>query len=270
MFFWQFVKLLPGEQRRVFAFHYLLSNLRKLHILKKFSISTKVTLGGVVLFYLLGYQPTLSFPPFKQSVIKADFVQEQDIASIKLPHPFILPHPGYLTTRFSSWHPGVDIATGYGMPIHPITSGQVTEVIFDLWGLGHHIVIQHDQGFASTYAHMGRVFVKVGDLVTIESTLGEVGLTGHTSGPHTHLEITNNGKYIDPLLVLPTLPGWPGIIGKAPRGQGPENIPAKPQVTPTPIKPLTLDMTQLGYPKLEQESSLKTLLLPLPSLLARP
>ena len=56
---------------------------------------------------------------------------------------------------------------------------------------------------------MGRIFVKTGQDITTGNTIGEVGLTGQTSGPHTHLEIKKDGRYIDPLTILPTIPNFP-------------------------------------------------------------
>lgn len=167
-------------------------------------------------FYFSGYQPTLAIPPIKQTIVKAEFSQEQIIQNSSFKNPFILPHPGYMSTSFSTWHPGLDIATGLGMPIHPINSGKVIEVNFGFWGLGHYVVIEHEQEIRSTYGHMGRIFVKKNDLVNQNSTLGEVGMTGNTSGPHTHLEVTKNGQYIDPQLFLPIIAKWPENAGKAP------------------------------------------------------
>lgn len=162
-----------------------------------------------MLFYFSGYQPTLAIPPLKQSIVKAEFSQEQIIQNSSFKDPFILPHPGYLSSSFSTWHPGIDIAIGLGMPIHPINSGKVVEVNFGYFGLGHFVVVEHEQGIKSIYGHMGRIFVKKNDLVTQNSILGEVGMTGHTSGPHTHLETTKNGEYFDPQLILPLLSKWP-------------------------------------------------------------
>lgn len=169
----------------------------------------------------------------KQSIVKAEFSQQQIIQTSSFKDPFILPHPGYMSSIFSSGHPGVDIATGLGMPIHPINSGKVMEVTFGFFGLGHSVVVEHEQGIKSTYGHMGRIFVSVGDVVTQHSILGDVGLTGHTSGPHTHLETTKNGEYFDPQMVLPILAKWPESAGIAPSGEGKINsATAKP--TPTP------------------------------------
>lgn len=173
----------------------------------------RLTLISLILFALSGYYPTLAIPPVKRSFVKAD-TQEQkgEVIAKSFSKPLILPHPGYLSTKFSSWHPGIDIATGLGMPIHPIISGEVVEVGRDIFGLGNFVVVAHENGFKSKYAHMGRIYVKVGNKVTSENTLGEVGLTGRTSGPHTHLEITLNEKFINPQTLLPEIPGIPQVL----------------------------------------------------------
>lgn len=164
---------------------------------------------------MLGYYPTFGIPPVKHSrAIAAYQEQSGEVIAQSFSKPLVLPHPGYMSTRFSSWHPGIDIATGLGMPIHPVTSGEIIEVGRDLFGLGNFVTVIHENGFQSKYAHMGRIYVKVGDKVTSENTLGEVGLTGRTSGPHTHLEITRNGKYTDPQALLPQLPNIPILAKK--------------------------------------------------------
>lgn len=56
---------------------------------------------------------------------------------------------------------------------------------------------------------MDRVYAKKGQEVTTESTIGEVGMTGFSSGPHTHLEIIHDGKNINPLLILPEISDIP-------------------------------------------------------------
>ena len=156
---------------------------------------------------MAGHYPTFAIPPLKQSLVKAT-TQEQtgEIVAESFSKPLILPHPGYLSTRFSTWHPGIDIAAGLGMPIHPILDGEISEVGRDFFGLGNFVVITHENGFKSKYAHMGKVYVRVGQNIAQENILGEVGLTGRTSGPHTHLEITHHGEFVDPQKLLPEIP----------------------------------------------------------------
>lgn len=149
--------------------------------------------------------PVLDIVPIRQSEVRASAEQKQEIEALSLPNPMFLPHPGYLSTTFSFYHPGIDIATGYNMPVHPIAEGVVEQVNYNFFGYGNNVVINHTAGFKSMYAHMGRIFVKVGQSVSHNNIIGEVGLTGHTSGPHTHLEITKDGRYINPLTILPEI-----------------------------------------------------------------
>ena len=170
-----------------------------------------LTIITLVFLTFEGYYPTFSNPPIKQSHVYAQESQQKgEVIAISFSKPFILPHPGYLSTPFSAFfHPGIDIAAGLGMPIHPIIDGVIDEVGHDIFGLGNYVVVAHEQSFKSKYGHMGRIYVKKGDKVTSENIIGEVGLTGHTSGPHTHLEITLNGEFVDPAKLLPEIPNMP-------------------------------------------------------------
>jgi murein DD-endopeptidase MepM/ murein hydrolase activator NlpD len=171
----------------------------------------KITLAIFVGAFLLTLQPTLSFPPIKQNVSLASQTginQSVQIQSSSL--PFIqLPHPGYLSTGYSRFHPGVDIAMGFGTPIKPIAAGIVEEVNFGFFGYGNQVIIKHSDDLTSMYAHMGRVYVTKGQTTTLDTIIGTIGLTGFTSGPHTHLEVTLSGRIIDPLTILPSLPDQP-------------------------------------------------------------
>lgn len=165
----------------------------------------KLVLGSLFLFFFLSYEPVFAFPPVKKSIVLAQTEQSQHIVAQAIPIVFQLPHPGYLSTSFSSYHPGIDIATGLGMPIKPVAKGVVINHGFNLWGLGLNVEIDHGNNYRSLYAHMGRIYVKNGQPVSENDFLGEVGLTGHTSGPHTHLEIFKDGNRIDPQKLLPEI-----------------------------------------------------------------
>lgn len=169
-------------------------------------LSIKFALGILCLLFFLSYEPVFAFPPVKRPLALAQtHEQSQTVSAQSLPFTFQLPHPGYLSTSFSYFHPGIDIATGLGMPIKPVAKGKVLSTGYNLWGLGLNVEIDHGSGYHSLYAHMGKIYVTPGKTVTENDILGEVGLTGHTSGPHDHLEISLNGKNIDPLKLLPEL-----------------------------------------------------------------
>lgn len=172
-------------------------------------LASKIMLGILSLAFFSAYQPVLSIPPLKPNIVHAQAEQSHSVSSQETPFTFQLPHPGYLSTKYSSFHPGVDIATGLGMPIKPITGGIVIEEGYNFWGLGLTITIDHGQGFKSTYAHLGKIYVQKGQQVDINSTIGTVGLTGNTSGPHTHLEIIKEDKTLDPIALLPKMRDYP-------------------------------------------------------------
>ncbi len=103
-----------------------------------------------------------------------------------------------ISTYFSSFHPGVDIRAKLYSKIHPVQYGKVIEIGYERGGYGKYIVIEHESGLQSLYAHLAEVQVKLGDEVKEDSTLGLVGLTGHTTGPHIHFEFHAQGKSVNP------------------------------------------------------------------------
>lgn len=175
-------------------------------------IIAKLVLGIVLATFLSNYQPALSFPPFTRTTVRAQDTQPQQTQQIEsgnLPFSFQLPHPGYLSTPFSSRHPGIDIAAGLGMPVRSVAPGIVTRAGYDLWGLGLRVEINHGSGYSSVYGHLGKIYVREGQQVSDENILGVVGLTGQTTGPHTHLEIYQDGQAINPLPLLPAIRNLP-------------------------------------------------------------
>lgn len=174
----------------------------------------KIALGFFVFFFFLNYQPIFAFPPVKKPQAHASnnvtqFEQHQIISAQSLPFVFQLPHPGYLSSSYSSSHPGIDIATGLGMPVKPIAKGVVVSTGYNIWGLGLTVEVAHGSGYRSLYAHLGKIYVTAGKQLSENEYIGEVGLTGHTSGPHTHLEVSLNGNNVNPLKFLPELRNLP-------------------------------------------------------------
>lgn len=108
-----------------------------------------------------------------------------------------------LTQRFSLFHPGIDLATSRGTPIYAAGDGKVEWVNYYPWGYGNHVLIGHNNHTQSLYAHMSRVFVLPGQIVTKQTQIGEVGATGWATGNHLHFEMYQDGTPINPLEVLP-------------------------------------------------------------------
>ncbi len=112
------------------------------------------------------------------------------------------PVVGSVTNGYRTYHQGIDIGAFYNTPIYSVMVGKVVKVIYDGANLGRYVVVQHEKGLKSLYAHMNIVSVREGQRVTMRTKLGSVGLTGFTTGPHLHLSVYLNGKPINPLLIL--------------------------------------------------------------------
>ena len=136
----------------------------------------------------------------------------QSITSEKFDFDPKLPVSGYLSQRFTRYHPAVDLASIYNSPIRPIGSGHVVQVGWDPYGKGKTVVVEHSSHLKTLYAHMSTTEVKIGDLVDSTTEIGKVGLTGHTTGPHLHLEVYEDSEMVDPQNYLPTVSSNPASI----------------------------------------------------------
>jgi murein DD-endopeptidase MepM/ murein hydrolase activator NlpD len=115
---------------------------------------------------------------------------------------FVWPLSGVLTQFFSRYHPGLDIANNTG-DILATDKGTVVRSGWWEGGYGNAVQVDHGNGYVTTYAHMSSIAVSVGDEVDRGQKLGVVGSTGRSTGPHLHFTIQLEGKYLDPLSVLP-------------------------------------------------------------------
>ncbi len=100
--------------------------------------------------------------------------------------------------RWGRNHNGIDIAAKPGTPIYAPAMGTVT-YSDTRSGYGNYVMIDHGNGYVTTYAHMTQRNVKEGDVVLQGDLIGTVGSTGRVTGPHLHFEILLNGKYVDPM-----------------------------------------------------------------------
>ena len=101
-------------------------------------------------------------------------------------------------------HTGTDVAAPKGTAILAARGGVVTISTYNN-SYGNYVVVQHDNGIATLYAHMSSRAVSEGQIVTQGQTLGYVGSTGSSTGNHLHLEFRVNGKRQDALNYYPNL-----------------------------------------------------------------
>ncbi len=109
----------------------------------------------------------------------------------------------HITQGYKFFHPGLDLDGQTGDPIKAIKSGTVDLVEYSNIGYGKHVIIDHGDNLKSLYAHLSKINVKTGDIVTTDTVLGEMGATGRSFGDHLHLEVRDHGVPINPLSVLP-------------------------------------------------------------------
>ena len=105
--------------------------------------------------------------------------------------------------RRRRYHYGTDIGLKVGDSVVSSFAGTVRIVEYEARGYGHYIVIRHNNGLETLYAHLSKPLVKVNQEVTAGQLIGLGGSTGRSTGPHLHFEFRflgnafNTGKIID-------------------------------------------------------------------------
>lgn len=126
------------------------------------------------------------------------------------PDVFHFYDPATVTTAFGqvdalhpTGHQGVDFAEPEGTPIPPLFDGKVIDKGFDS-ALGNYVVVQSNNGqVAATYGHLESTPLNIGDTVKFNSgTIGLVGSTGYSTGPHLHLQLIQGSEPIDPMTII--------------------------------------------------------------------
>lgn len=115
---------------------------------------------------------------------------------------FVWPTPG---TYLSGYHytPGIheaiDIGGAEGNAVWAADTGVVVYAGWSEYGYGNLIVIDHGSGWQSAYAHLQYVYVGCGEAVYQGATIGSLGNTGNSSGPHLHFELRNGVGRVNPM-----------------------------------------------------------------------
>lgn len=126
---------------------------------------------------------------------------------------------GYRRDPFNgsgAMHNGIDFKGAYGSPIFAAAVGEVS---FAGWkgGYGRTVEVTHSNGIVTRYAHLSRIDVAEGQSVEAGATLGGLGSSGRSTGPHLHFEVRINGSAVNPRPFLETAPD----VLKEIRGTGP-------------------------------------------------
>ncbi len=138
----------------------------------------------------------------------------QDVSALSLAsrfQSFLTPVSGSVTseygmrtnpvTRIYSLHAGLDIAAETGTPVMAALDGTVESADYSTT-LGYYVILSHGSGLSTRYGHLDSYSVSVGQTVGKGDTIGLVGSTGRSTGPHLHFEIRHNDTPLNPQYLL--------------------------------------------------------------------
>jgi len=144
-------------------------------------------------------------PPVVQASVTPD--QSQQMPASYGDGHFIWPISGKVISTFGSVgngerNDGINIAAKMGEPIHAAAGGTVTYAGNELKGYGNLILIRHDDGYVTAYAHAQSISVNRGDHVEKGQVIGLAGATGDVDSPQLHFEIRRGVEPVDPKPLL--------------------------------------------------------------------
>jgi murein DD-endopeptidase MepM/ murein hydrolase activator NlpD len=177
--------------------------------------------------FSLNESPLASNVGFEQSVAQFNFLQ-QNVSEAALPTgslqlvssasladltstPTLWPVIGHLTGTFGqrmdpfsgegAFHTGVDISSQYGDAVRVSADGMVIEAD-ERAGYGRLVVVDHGFGVTTYYGHLSSFNVLVGQQLRRGDAIGNVGVSGRSTGPHVHYEVRINGAPVNPMRYL--------------------------------------------------------------------
>lgn len=122
-------------------------------------------------------------------------VRKPVVGGVDMSSPFGMRMDPFM--RGPAIHTGIDIRGGTGDPVRATATGKVTIASYQ-GGYGNMVEINHGNGFSTRYGHMSKIEVKVGQHVLIGQTIGRIGSTGRSTGPHLHYETRIDGEAVNP------------------------------------------------------------------------
>jgi murein DD-endopeptidase MepM/ murein hydrolase activator NlpD len=156
--------------------------------------------------------PEAASPPRKLRPFFDPLPQDEETLVVPEPKPaerpaeFILPfEKGRVTSMFNQGrrHPAIDLAGPLGTPVYATTRQQRVTFAGRRGGYGNLVITRDRQGRQHYYGHLHRIQARVGAVLAQGETLGLLGTTGRSTGPHVHYEVrTPAGRHLDPSKLL--------------------------------------------------------------------
>ena len=103
--------------------------------------------------------------------------------------------------RIRKMHTGMDMSGPIGLPIYATGNGVIANPVLR-GGYGLQVLVDHQFGYKTRYAHLSKILVKPGQSVKRGDVIGLLGNTGRSTGPHLHYEIIHKGKHVNPINYL--------------------------------------------------------------------
>ena len=103
-------------------------------------------------------------------------------------------------------HFGVDIARPTGTPVAAPAAGVVTLAHKDMFFSGGTLILDHGQGLSSSFLHLSKLLVEVGQHIEQGQLIAEIGATGRVTGPHLDWRMNWHNQRVDPQLLVPPMP----------------------------------------------------------------
>jgi len=121
---------------------------------------------------------------------------------IRLSWPLRAPVGDRFGPRGDRFHAGIDMPALLRTPVRSAAAGRVTYSGWGGRGFGMLVMIDHGDGVTTVYAHLAKLWMRIGESMSAGDVVGEIGATGDATGPHLHFEVRVRGAAIDPLTAL--------------------------------------------------------------------
>lgn len=179
-------------------------NINDLALLYGVTAESIAEFNGLVDPNMLRLGDKLIVPDGKIQMARASSVSRGGRPSAAATGSFRWPTGGTITQYFGeNGHSGLDIANQQGTVIGAADGGVVVTALKLGYGYGWHLVIDHGNGYRTLYSHLSAFHVDYGERVAKGESIGLMGSTGLSTGPHLHFEVFQNGVRVNPLKFLP-------------------------------------------------------------------
>jgi len=207
-------KLKPGTTLLIPNARGFFATGKREEMVSRFAAEHPVSVPGKDQFWFMpGVKGTFAFKQTDRNT-KPSRLNTSGGESISLIYPVSVIHisSGYGTRyvgygkkrRKAIFHGAIDFAAPAGTEVYAASEGKVIKAL-RMKGYGNLVVLEHENGYTTYYAHLSKILVKKGDVVSAGDLLGTVGKTGKATGPHLHFELRKDNVAMKPVFQTATI-----------------------------------------------------------------